>query len=436
MHTSLGRGRPGLPTEHTLQRLFETMYFASLRTEEGHSIAFHIVYMNPEDPDPSPPERIVQDRWSYVVLECRVPFDVSNVTKISRASDPRSSSLAVYHNQNGDLFVWGLVDQGNSYFDFVNHDSEEGPERPGLFQASISGVGHVSVYRGYELIADLLINDLHPRAIDALDQGPVHDALAPGIRSYIEAVRSDLTDEQYDARGHWVTSLTADWLTAVRRLLLRIRQYRHGGAVLITPASDFNNLNIKYAIDYRRLQTALRRRAVFTVRHTYAQDEITSGFIDKNLDHVPTDLYLDESIAANDLEESRTELDGVLWLISLLSRVDGLVLLTPDLAVRGFGVEIQTNTPPLVLLRALDSRASRKRGVAIDYNHYGTRHRSMMRYCANVPGSIGFVISQDGDVRAMTLVRGELVMWDNIELRHDDFERRRRKRKEVIPRVV
>ena len=40
-----------------------------------------------------------------------------------------------------------------------------------------------------------------------------------------------------------------------------------------------------------------------------------------------------------------------------------------------------------------------------------------MRYCSHNPGSVGFVISQDGAVRAMTQVCGRVVMWENLRLR-------------------
>jgi hypothetical protein len=49
-------------------------------------------------------------------------------------------------------------------------------------------------------------------------------------------------------------------------------------------------------------------------------------------------------------------------------------------------------------------------------NHFGTRHRSMMRHCAAYPDSVGFVVSQDGDVRAISRVGEQIVLWDNIRL--------------------
>ena len=39
-----------------------------------------------------------------------------------------------------------------------------------------------------------------------------------------------------------------------------------------------------------------------------------------------------------------------------------------------------------------------------------------MRYCFAHPGSLGFVISQDGEIRAMTRVGAQLIIWENIEV--------------------
>lgn len=39
-----------------------------------------------------------------------------------------------------------------------------------------------------------------------------------------------------------------------------------------------------------------------------------------------------------------------------------------------------------------------------------------MRYCYENPGALGFVISQDGDIRAITRVADKLVLWENIDV--------------------
>jgi hypothetical protein len=44
--------------------------------------------------------------------------------------------------------VLGFIDQGNRYHDFVNHDLDSAPERPGIFQASVIVIGHLVAYSG------------------------------------------------------------------------------------------------------------------------------------------------------------------------------------------------------------------------------------------------------------------------------------------------
>jgi hypothetical protein len=41
----------------------------------------------------------------------------------------------------------------------------------------------------------------------------------------------------------------------------------------------------------------------------------------------------------------------------------------------------------------------------------------MMRICFRRAGSAGFVVSQDGDVRAMTRVDDRLIVWEDVKLR-------------------
>ena len=60
----------------------------------------------------------------------------------------------------------------------------------------------------------------------------------------------------------------------------------------------------------------------------------------QNNQPIPLDLYLRKEVDEADLLNSRSEIDGSIWFVSLLSRVDGLVLLYPDLSLHGFGVEI------------------------------------------------------------------------------------------------
>lgn len=430
--SELKRRKAHCPKLEVLEQLFGCMYFASLRTEESASIRVHIVYLDPRNPDPEPPMRILNDRWSFVRLARPIRMNASNLAKIAMASHPRSSAFAVYPDGHDRLTIWGLIDQGNRYHDFVNYESQTGPDRPGLFQASIAGIGHLVTSLGYEKIAELRINRLVRGEKDVLRVGPVSERLKPGILNYLNAIETQLPRHLANSFPDWREGLKNVWIASLCRLLLRIQNYRHGGALLITPDSSFLGLNRKHGLTYTRLRTSLIAEAALAITAEYASGTIFEEYLDQDADEIPVDLYFDETMAESDHEHSRDELEGTIWFISLLSRVDGLVLMNPDLDVRAFGVEITCNAEPPFVFMAGDSGATKARLRKVSYDRYGTRHRSMMRYCYKIPGSVGFVISQDGDVRAVTRVHSRLVIWENIKLRLDDFVRRRKRRRKKI----
>jgi len=411
---------PALPI---VSAMLATTYFASLATEEGKPIIFDIVYLDPTDPDPNPPTRKPADRWSYAPLQKPIPLSVPNLSKLARATDPRSSSLVVHPDRRGTLTIWGLIDQGPGYHDFLNYDSESGPERPGLFQVSIANPGRIVANIGYAKIAELRLNALITKSSDVLRNGPVRKKLQPGLTQYVNSVRQDVGSVAFKERPDWAATLEDDWIATLCRLLLRTRAYRHGGAFLITADATEAGLDVKYRLNYSRLHTALRRRGALLITRTFAEDQI-SDMLDDDLSHIPASVFLDKEVAGFQLEETNHEIDGAVWFASLLSRVDGLVLMDPNLHIRGFGVEITDERPIPSVYRASTPLALPGRLRKLDYKEFGTRHRSMMRYVSAVQPSVGFVVSQDGDVRAITRHGKRVIIWEDIRLRLDDFVKR------------
>ena len=371
--------------------------------------------------DPDPPERVTKDRWEVIRFTEPIQLSVANLVKLAKATDPRASSFAVHARNRCEVEIWGLVDQGGDYYDFINFESESGAQPPGVFLASIEGLGRLKARIGFQTIGDLRVERLVRETVDVLGTGPVGDALRGGVDAFESRVRREVGDDMFERRGHWPISLTANWTETLARILLRAQRYGHGGAVLITPDVSQAELNVKHAIEYDRLRRSLDDQATATIRAVDASDEIFE-IMEGDEDEMPVLLYLDNSVEENKRDESRGALDGAIWFVSLLTRIDGLVLLRPDLEVRGFGVEITSASVPASLLLALDSSAGQTQ--PIEYTRWGTRHRSMMRYCWAIPGSVGFVLSQDGDVRVMTRIADAVVVWENplLQMELDDQE--------------
>lgn len=131
---------------------------------------------------------------------------------------------------------------------------------------------------------------------------------------------------------------------------------------------------------------------------------------------MPTALYLDESISEFDKIDTTAEIKGAIRFISSLSCIDGLIVLAPDLKVKGFGTVIELKDFPNTVYTSITSKINDAKLVPIESNHFGTRHRSMFSYCWNNQDSLGFVISQDGDIRAVTRIDDKLIMWENIKV--------------------
>jgi DNA integrity scanning protein DisA with diadenylate cyclase activity len=91
-------------------------------------------------------------------------------------------------------------------------------------------------------------------------------------------------------------------------------------------------------------------------------------------------------------------------------------VLTPELKVEGFGAVIKSKDLPDYIFTSKYSRVNEEALTQVNPNDFGTRHRSMFSYCWKNVGSLGFVVSQDGDIRAIMRVDNKLIMWENIKV--------------------
>jgi hypothetical protein len=425
------------PGVRRLTRLFEVIHFTSLKTEEGKSLQLRIALVDPTNPDPDKPKLIRPDRWTITSLENRIPLTVPSLIKLSKAADPWSSTLAVFYDSKNEFFVWGMIDQTVHFNTMLVRETEFGGYTPpGTFQVTASGTADLSIYHGFDFVARLQQDQLLTRQSDVFWSGPIHDRLSDGIAACFAAVgRTVLKSEMAEMPDpeDWLYWVVDTWTRTLCRLLISIQRYRHGGALLVT--TSHRNLDIKYELNYSRLPRLLSDFAAFTIQMDGAGEELRS-LLDADADDVPALTYLDETILEGDAEDCERAITGSVRFISSLSCVDGLILATPELAIKGFGVEIRTKKEPASVFISATAEPHERTIRRVDPSHYGTRHRSMMRYCFSNPGSVGFVISQDGEIRAMTRVGSRLIMWENLKvLSYLEMSRTKRRRRRKKPQI-
>jgi hypothetical protein len=308
-------------------------------------------------------------------------------------------------------------------------EAEDGAPPPGAVQIQINGTGDLSIYRGARFVARLKLDSLMRSEPDIFLSGPVRDGLWPGFQKHLASVGGafglaglnaepgssfDLTERVYYSESYitqLVNSSAFSWFGALCRLLINITRYRHGGAILITPSSD--DLNITYPIRYPRLRTSLVHSTVWAMKEF---DLFFEFWPSRRRKEIKTELYKKWHKAGRNREDYDSELAGCIRFIAALSCVDGLILADSDLMIRGFGVEILTKTEvdEVYVSSLADPEHNSLRRVSS--KNFGTRHRSMFRYCYAHDGSVGFVISQDGDLRAIRRVGDQLIVWENPKI--------------------
>jgi hypothetical protein len=201
-------------------------------------------------------------------------------------------------------------------------------------------------------------------------------------------------------------------------VLAKVSDARHGGCLLSLPDSaDLASLplKMKYQIDSDTIQIALKERAsvgpkVFLQGVEFGKDQAIK----------PEQIVRDDSTLPESLLLDR-DLVHVTDFVAALAAVDGAVLLQRDLRLVGFGAEITKAEMP-----SSDEK--------VEYgNHppplgkpppalltdFGMRHRSAIRFCQEVSGTMAFVISQDGGIRLFHSVDGSVRQW--IELSAEEW---------------
>ncbi|MFC4210169.1 putative sensor domain DACNV-containing protein [Pedobacter lithocola] len=273
----INKDMASLPGLKVLEELFDCLFYASMCKEESELVKVTITFIDPKNPDPNPPVYIVPERWSFIAFDKPVAMTTKALAKLSKAADPSSSTLAVYFGDDNKLYVWGMIDQAMHYQNFLNYESETDSEQPGLFQVSVSDIGTLHVLFDYELLATLKQNVLVKRYPDVLTIGPISKILKKNAEFLKTAIKDYLLAKHpLEPYTEWENFLDNLWIQTFSRMLIKIQDYQHGGAILI--ADDSIDLDVKYRIHYERLTLAMIAHAKAAIDNYISESEIQNNF--------------------------------------------------------------------------------------------------------------------------------------------------------------
>jgi len=191
-------------------------------------------------------------------------------------------------------------------------------------------------------------------------------------------------------------------------LLWRIAGFAHGGCLLVLPDPSHPDLPI---------------RRTFNVNPTcnlgaaFAQVYLTASTAWQNLENPDPQPITEEQI--RDRLQHRQKLLSTIDATARLALTDGCLLFDRHLRLHSFGCMIEAVPSEKLHLRAaitcLNGNANDEVSEEVMAT-FGARRRSAIQICKMCPGALAFIVSQDGDLRAVVGKANKVRLYDDLTL--------------------
>jgi hypothetical protein len=402
-----------LPDAATLEQFFSGCYHASLLREEERAVTFRAILAPPElfSFEERPPEGFLR-----LELSRALPFDPSQLRRLSVAVDPHRTLIGVGSDGHGSLCVWGLIHSGTRWMRGVQGGRRTGASLPPAPVAHVDAPGRLEVYKGQELVGQLQGGSISGCRMDIFESQWLPETFL-GFRNEIVA-RHEAARESARGRGERWAPIEAELPRRIaerlhKRIISLLRDARHGGTLLFVPPASAEATSVEEAyLDIRYGLANGKPRHSFSHLMVDILDRLAHLYGTTGQGEPPPvgwrefEETTDHTIAT--LDEGLFELAH---LLADLAAADGAVVLTKDHEILGFSGMISGRLPDLpAVARALDLEGEE---VAVEgTGNVGARHLSAYRLTGALPGSVAIVISQDGGVRFVFQKRGRVTYWE------------------------
>lgn len=381
-----------LPDEPTLLRLLETCYHASLRTAELRATRCVLAYVSTDS----------LASKSLLRFEHPVTLSSSELVRLAPVTELHRTLIGCHHF-DGMLKIWGLFEHGHVWLGETVESVSGTPVREAdlphnCLTITIEAPGALSVALGEKEVVRLRDGRIiapHKHPLRQMDEplGAFFEMLVDGL-GYVDA-GAGVSDK---GKGEWERVLDTYMMT-IASVLERIRLGRHGGSVVIsaTPINEMTAYRTYTVIGHAALADDVLRhcRALGSLQEVSNASTGHSSEVER--------CRVEAAVRQTSLSLIR----GV-NRVSLLAAIDGAVLLDGKLRIEGFGVRFPVLLPPgKTILDALTN-------TEYPCEDWGLRHQSVFSVCQKCDEAVGFVISQDGSVKAVKSVQGKLHFWDGI----------------------
>ncbi len=354
-----------LPNHAEVKNVVVVSFLASLKREEDRPIRFSIVLASPDELTGQP------HRYRYEIqyLAAPLPFTVESISKLAPALDPSRSAIAVGKTDGGgELTCWGIFfyDPRSHRYNEIPVGTEGGTSfRPDLFSVTAKVPGALQISRMDSHIGRFVNGEFIPASPSPLTSTSLGSHL-------IQSLEQTALWQKYNT-FYWHY-----YCDALEVLLFEAASRGHGATIVILENTNAN-YHCDFIVERYRFTDSVSLNDRFENAMTHSRDIISGiAYRKRILEH--------------------------LQVLAQLSTVDGALVLSTELDLISFGATLKAPKWDGKVILGPDGYGYTQ-GAPFNAKRLGTRHNSAIDFVAACPGSIVFVISQDGPIRGF--VRSE-----------------------------
>jgi hypothetical protein len=375
-----------LPEHAVLTQFLSIIYQASLLREEARPVECHVVLATAAEL--AAPGQFATGPHVVAFVTPR-PWDAQEIRRLSPAVARPATLLAVRQTEAGELVLWGLLVTNTPW------DRLPGSPVPSTEEVPpVLGTGLLTCYCGATRVLTLRAG-----RIDGHGFLQFPTAWSRGRFGEMVAANPQLGLAELDliaSLGHHVQ----------RRAVARVRAGGHGGLLVFVPPGAVAELLAPDGLlrpKYPTQELGGEGRCSQLIHAIIARQQA--------LGDMSWPCY--QEARDPELRALAVALDHFADLMADLMAVDGALVLTQNLEIVGFGVEIRA---PHIALdqvhRALDLEGQHLQAEPADQG--GTRHRAAYRLCQAAPACLAVAVSQDGGVQLVHHHAGQIIFWSQL----------------------
>lgn len=391
------------PSCEEMRGLCDLLYAASLLKEEGRVVRARIIIAPPEafTSSEGPPDGVHAIRFAFSHA-----LTAHEVKRMSPAASYFHSVIGVWPEKGRGFRIWGLLNTGPRWMNLLAGGRKPTGTSMPHPMIHVRDPGWLIFYQDHGLLAEWRGREFHGPRMDVFQSRMMDERFAPLRYRLVQDMGPDclpstLSTDTYASLVHLIA------LQFLRRIVNLVRTSGHGGTLVLLPMGEKGKaisekwIDCKYAAapDAAGLRV---RHLVESIIHRVGELCEPGTTLEEawQLFKHSTDAKLDQ------LEEAFFELAR---LYSDMMQVDGALILEHSLSIVGFGGEIRVDQNVVHVEQAHDLERTQVSRWNVQSD--GTRHRSLYRLSAVEPEVLGYVISQDSQVRMIANVNDTVTFW-------------------------